>query len=172
MRHNYSIMRIKLDGADMYILWFSDIQDGVYTYNNGNIPVFNDSESLKKFCDDQDISVSSDELIYCNLDMVRGWLENPTEYGIKYDDFFHVWNILHDILLSIGELQEMENSYPYYYFLYDKLFWGAMIESKGKDHSAYYQDWDEDEILSLQGIFKRGIDYFREYGLCKNLTSR
>lgn len=165
MKENYNIMRIKLDGEDMYILWFSDIQDGVYTYDGErNIPVFPDMESLKKFCDSRHVLLSSDEIIYCNLDMIRGWLENPTDYGIKYDDFFHVWNIIHDILLSIDELSEIEAEFPYYYSLYDKLFWGAMMESRGKIHSGYYQDWEDDEIVSLQGILRNGIDYFREYG--------
>lgn len=163
MQEKYSVMKIKLDGEDMYILWFSDIQDGVYTYyGTRNIPVFPDIDSLRKFCDSQRVPLSYDELTCYNLDMVRRWVDHPTEHGIKCDDFFHVWNIIHDILLSVDWLSDIENEFPCYYSLYDKLFWGAMMESKDKNNSRYYQGWDGNEIATLQGMFRKGIDCFRQ----------
>ncbi len=165
MRENYRIMRIKLDGEDRYILWFSDTRDGVYTSSDeGGIPEFTDTGSLENFCNRQRIALTPGEPIYCNLDMIRGWLESPTEHGIKYDEFFHVWNVIHDILLSVDQVSVLEEEFHDYYALYDKLFWGAMMESREGIHSRYYQEWNEDEIASLQGIFKKGIDYFRQYG--------
>ncbi len=166
MPEKYQILRMRLSGQDRYILWYSDARDGVYVYKtDGVIPVFENTTRISKFSLDKGIVIDSDEIIYCNLDLIRGWLDNPTEYGIKYDDFFHVLNILHDIVLSIEELAKIEEEYPGYYSLYDKIFWGAMMESGGRLSGGYQQEWDEDEVESLRGIFNKGIDYFRRYSI-------
>lgn len=162
MSENYQVLRIQLNGQDMYILWYSDTRDGIYvSETTGVIPVFGNIQMLKEFCSDNSINVIFDEIIYCNLDLIRGWLEKPTEYGIKYDDFFHVWNIIHDVAWSIEDLEELEELYSDYYILYDKLFWGAMNESRETQRSMYSQNWNEEELESLRGIYEKGINYFR-----------
>jgi len=162
MFENYQVLRIQLNGQDMYILWYSNTRDGIYVNETtGVIPIFGNMQMLMDFCSDNRINIISDEIIFCNLDLIRGWLEKPTEHGIKYDDFFHVWNIIHDVAWSIEDLDELEELYSNYYILYDKLFWGAMMESRETHQSRYYQDWNEEELESLQGIFEKGMNYFR-----------
>ncbi len=162
MSENYQVLRIQLNGQDQYLLWYSDTMDGIYvSETNCDIPVFRNIQMLKEYCSDNGINIISDEIIYCNLDLIRGWLEKPTEYGIKYDDFFHVWNIIHDMAWSIEGLDELEELYSDYYLLYDKLFWGAMTESVETRRSTYSQNWSEEELESLRGIFEKGISYFR-----------
>lgn len=155
----YYIVAIKIWGKTFFCVWYTDVKDGFITKNN-KLLSFADVFTLKKYCIQNNIKLSSFDIILYDIDFFIDWVKNSNDEVdcIKFLDF---WNITADVSDSLN-LYFLGNENGIVLDLYNKLFYGNNLPAIRGDGELYIPTWDCEDILILTKIIKDAISIISE----------
>lgn len=159
----------RFDDRDRYFLWYSmkgagKDSDRVLLDSHGDLVLFDDLDSLNEYVSAKDLKLhpESDHMAL-DLDAIEGWCNNPTADAIQCGGFIEAWNMMDDLLLTLGRnklLHDGTNAIDE--GVYEKLFWGTNPSAlKPAEAEDFVPDWPEDQIGIIVVAFRRGLRNFR-----------
>jgi hypothetical protein len=159
MGRKYYILRYRLDGADSYLIWYTNEEDSVFVDEAGIVPSFKDTDTLLKYAVGRGIGLVPEEPKLHNLDVLERWLREKEEGLIDPDSFNGAWNLFADMSRSIGGGFDADRELTRE--IYDKLFWGCnlpVVTPKGK---RYDPVWTKRELRAMREVLGSGMEMFR-----------
>jgi hypothetical protein len=158
MSRTYFRLWYRLDGADGYLIWFSNEEDGVVVEADGSAPAFGDLVALHAYADSQHLDVCIEEPILHDLDSVAVWLARPV-HAIDCDAFLSAWNLFADLAASTGA--GFEPDYDRTRHIYHKLFLGNNLPIVTPPGERYVPCWSAAERRILHEVLGAGLALFR-----------
>src|SRR5438093_1471535 len=113
----------RFDGADAFLLWYGDDQDGVVVDDTGRVLSFSDRETLKRWANLHGWDASIEGLILHDLDAVRQWVEYSSSDTIDCELALLAWNLFVDVRVSLGQRNALRDD-PEASDIYSRLFFG------------------------------------------------
>jgi hypothetical protein len=158
MSRTYFRLWYRLDGADGYLIWFSNDEDGVVIEPDGSAPAFGDLAALHTYADSQGLDLCIEEPILHDLDSVAAWLARPVR-AIDCDAFLTAWNLFADLAASTGAGFEPDDERTRQ--IYDKLFWGNNLPTLTPPGEHYVPRWRAAERRRISEVLGAGLALFR-----------
>jgi hypothetical protein len=158
MSRTYFRLWYRLDGADGYLIWFSNEEDGIVVEADGSAPAFRDLAALQAYADSQHLDMLIEEPILHELDSVAAWLARPV-HAIDCDAFLAAWNLFADLAASTGAVFEPDSERTRH--VYDKLFWGNNLPSVTPPGERYVPRWSAAERRIVRQVLGAGLALFR-----------
>lgn len=170
MKKMYYRCWYRLDSYDRYLIWYNveevdEDLDGVVLDAQGDIPIFDSSDALLSYAQNQNISLVTEEPILHDLDVLAQWSHikqsSPASSAtIDCDAFLSAWNLFADVSRSLGAHfdSDREKSGE----IYMKLFWGNNLPSLTPEGKCFIPTWSEDEEQVINEILSQGLQMFRE----------
>jgi hypothetical protein len=158
MSRTYFRLWYRLDGADGYLIWFSNEEDGVVVAPNGTAPAFRDLAALQAYADSQHLDLLIEEPILHDLDNVAAWLARPV-HAIDCDVFLTAWNLFADLAASTGAGFAPDDERTRQ--IYEKLFWDNNLPSMTPPGERYVPRWSAAERRTLRAVLGSGLALFR-----------
>jgi hypothetical protein len=160
-----------LDGQDRFFLWYTmDVPengpDRVLLDPDGFLLTFDEVEALHAYvCSEGLILDPAIPSTWFNLDFdaVEAWCASPTTNSIECDEFLGAWNMMDDVLLTMGRAKLLHDGQQAYDDgVYDKLFWGTNPPAlKPDDADDFEPVWTSEEMEIIVAAFSRGLRNFR-----------
>jgi hypothetical protein len=157
----YYARRFRLDGADRYVIWYTNHRDGLVE-SDGRIASFASIRQLERYARAHGLTLQLREPDLLDWDQVWRWCQRP---GADLDPtvFLNAWNALNDArtpdgrghadaeLNLFGAADQRNNA------IYDKLFHASL------GTGVYRQPgWSPDEVSQLAQVLRLGLAYLRE----------
>jgi hypothetical protein len=161
-RKHYQV-RYRLDGAESYLIWFSDESDGVVVELDGSVPTFRTQPDLWTYAERRGLALEAEEPSEFDLDAVERWLSRPDRGAIECAHFLDAWNLFGDIASSKG-CAAFETASRSAGVVYDKLFWGNNLPAVTPPGEHYVPAWSDAEVAELHRILSDGMALVRELG--------
>jgi hypothetical protein len=159
MGRTYYIFRYRLDGADSYLIWYTNEEDGVFVDEAGVVPSFKDTDALLKYAGGRGISLVPEEPKLQNLDVLERWLKEGDDGLIAPDSFNDAWNLFADVSRSIGGGFDTDRGLTQK--IYEKLFWGCNLPVVTPEGKRYDPVWTERELKVMREVLGSGMEMFR-----------
>src|SRR5262245_7880917 len=102
MARIYSRLWYRLDGADGYLIWFGNDEDGFVTQPDGIVPGFRDQESLRAYAASHLINLDAVEPLLHDLDATARWLRRTRSTKVDCVALLIAWNLFDDLALSVN----------------------------------------------------------------------
>ena len=151
----------RFQGADAFLLWYTDEQDGVVVDETGRVLSFSDPETLKRWARLHGWKAATTGMILHDLDAVQQWIEHPSSDTIDCDLALAAWNMFIDVRVSIGQRNALRDD-PENDDIYDKLFFGNNLPSMTPPGEHYIPVWSAEEAERLKNILSEGLNLFQE----------
>jgi hypothetical protein len=149
----------RLDGADSYLIWYSNDHDGVVIDPDGTVPSFHSFTQLYAYAAAHQIEIVKEEPLLHDLDHLAAWLVTPFT-DIDCDVFLAAWNLFGDISLSVGGHFEPDQQQTQH--IYGKLFWGNNLPAMTPPGEHYTPEWTDDEVKLMKDTLSYGLQLFRK----------
>jgi hypothetical protein len=159
-RMHYQV-RCRLDGADSYLIWFSNDSDGVVVEADGSVPAFRTRTDLSGYAARQGLAFEDEEPGEFDLDAVERCLRRPDPEAIDCSLFLNCWNLFDDIASSLG-CAAFQQSSRAAGVVYDKLFWGNNLPAVTPPGERFIPIWSEDQVAEIRRILSDGMALTRE----------
>jgi hypothetical protein len=156
MDREYYFLRIRLDGTDRCLIWYSDDQDGFLLYSDASARCFASVETARAFAQQVRLNICSDPSVL-DLDQVQGWLNAATTDNVDCVLLLNAWNTFTDMAASTGRTFEP----PDLDHIYEKLFWGNNLSAVTPPGEHFTPVWKDDEIRKLAQVMINGLQLMR-----------
>ena len=159
-RKHYQV-QYRLDGADSYLIWFSNDPDGVIVEKDGLVATFRTLSALCAYAARWGLAFEDEPPSAYDLDAVEHWLRQPDLGTVDCQLFLDCWNLFGDIAASRG-CAAFEQSSRAAGAVYDKLFWGNNLPPVTPPGEWYVPAWSDVEIADLHRILSEGMTLTRD----------
>ena len=159
-RHYFCEFRF--DHRRLYVVWYSNEQDGLVRLKDGRIAAFADEPQVHEFSRASGMSLMPDPPQVYDFDMIAAWCDHPTSEKIDPAAFLNAWNMLEDAqsfksnVVSLYKITSRRADE-----IYDKLFFGNNMPAVTPDGVSYEPIWSQDEIEVLSRIYRFGLAELR-----------
>ena len=162
MSTSFYIAWYRLDSEDRYIIWYSNVTDGVLVDATGFIPTFTSQKTLRWHAKQVDIALVDETPILHNLDVVQGWLNNLSDALDQSDPLLTAWNLFSDVARStnrpfVGDAADHQS-------LYNKLFYASDAANnvmKPAHEPRFTPNWTDQDVRVLKLCMQNGLSIFR-----------
>ena len=162
MTQDHYKLLYRLDGAERFLLWFTNERDGVVTDDAGFVPSFATEAALLAFAKSERIQVSEESPTLHNLDLVRDWLADPGQEAFDCVAVLNAWNLFGDVARSApASAAPFSEADAKLRAVYDKVFFGNNLPAVTPEEEAYHPVWSSAEIVGLAALLSRGLELFR-----------
>jgi hypothetical protein len=155
----YFPCRVRLNGADAFVVWYEDERDGFVRRPDGRLLVGKSAEALAVEAGDAGMVLEPEARTEYDFDRLRAWCRRPAHEGVECPAFLNAWNFFDDL----GGLHTAPTSA--YARLsraaggcYDKLFWGNNLPSVTPPGERFDPPWSATELAAMRGVFEAGLD--------------
>jgi hypothetical protein len=170
---DYQVMSVKtyyqcefrIDGRRLYVVWYTNDEDGVVRQSDGKIASFANEHQLHAFCEANAMSLK-DPAIYdeCDFDEIAAWCSRPAAEAIDPVAFLVAWNMLDDALRVQFDARSQywtKSQTPLANKMYEKLFWGNNLPAVTPPGKHYEPIWSQEEVETLSRVFFLGLAELR-----------
>lgn len=155
----YYIVAIKILDKTFFCIWYTDVKDGFLTKNN-QLLSFADVVTLKQYCKQNNIELSSFDITLDDVDFFIDWVKNPND-KVDCKKFLDFWNTVADVSDSLN-LCFFGNEEGIVLDIYNKLFYGNNLPAVREDGELYMPIWNCEEIFILTKIIENAISIMSE----------
>ena len=152
----YFICKFQLNGKNRFVVWYTDKTDGLILNSQGFIETFATVDQAHEYAALKGIKIQPEEVENYDFDRITAWCRQPFASQISCDDFLGFWNMLHDVILTVGRKSKFQVIDIKLNAIYDKLFAGANILSQ-PEIEPYTPTWSLREIRALRRLFTIGL---------------
>lgn len=170
----------RLDGADAYLIWYSDESaatypngvgesgetdsgepDGVLLANPGRLLTFRSLADLHGYADRSGLSVEPEvNSTPLDLDTVQRWLGAARKTTVDCETFLSAWNLFSDLASAVQGARahiddQKENR------IYMKLFWGNNFPAMTPPGKHFTPTWSKSEVGRLRNVLNKGMQMFK-----------
>ncbi len=162
MSRNYYKIQYRLEGAEAYLLWFTNEQDGVITTPEGRMPSFSTEAALVAYAKRNGVSVSGEAATLHDFDALQAWADDPRPDTVDCSNLLSAWNLFSDVARSMpSEAQAFARKDKGLTSLYNKLFWGNNLPAVTPNGHRFDPKWSTDELVRLAEVIAAGLQLFR-----------
>ena len=158
MERLYFACRVRLNGADVFVIWYQDERDGFIRRPEGRLLTAESREALAAKATELGLLLVPDDLVEYDLDRLRAWCRRPNAEAVDCPAFLNAWNFFDDL----AGLHDKPNTT--YARLsreaagsYDKLFWGNNLPSVTPPGERFYPSWAADELEGVRRVMETGL---------------
>jgi hypothetical protein len=158
----YFILWYRLNAEDRYAIWMSGDKDSMAVSADGFIPIFANTDILRRYAALCNFQLVKEKPIMLDLDWLANWKRMKTG-SVDCPEALAAWNLFGDVANSLGErgMQFLElDSQEHFRKIYNKLFWGNNLPAMTPPGCEYIPEWSSDEIHSLGELLTIGLDLF------------
>ena len=157
MERLYFPCRVRLNGADIFLLWYEDERDGFVRTPGGGLVVEASLDSLAAEAAELGVELAEARTEY-DFDRVRSWCRGPTAEGVDCQTFLDVWNFFDDLAgLHTAPGTEYARLSRAAAACYDKLFWGSNLPSVTPPGERFDPSWSPEELAAVGQVFEAGL---------------
>jgi hypothetical protein len=151
---------VRLDGVNLYLIWFSNGGEGVLIDSSKRIRAFDSPESVEVFAANSGFSLQESERLEHNLDAISLWLSSCSAEEIDCRQFLDAWNLFTDVSSSLGIAFDVNQDDSI--SAYDELFRGSNLPSmEGNLQPFPYEPvWSDHDVEVLCRVLREGLDIF------------
>jgi hypothetical protein len=153
----YFPCRVRLNGADVFLLWYEDERDSFARTTDGRLLVGSSLDDLTAEAADLGVELEESRTVY-DLDQLRAWCRRPIAEGIECRTFLDAWNFFDDLAglhtapgTEYAQLSREAAAY------YDKLFWGSNLPSVTPPGERFDPSWSAAELGAVVRVFEAGL---------------
>lgn len=158
---SHFIYKLHLDGGDHYIIWYSDEDDGAFVSEN-HLIWFGSVEDALHYMASIDTPAEVDENGNFDFDRLDAWCAQPSAASVHCSDFLYAWNLLNDIVRSLGRPSTFGEHEVLLDEEYYELFHGKNLPAITPVGTHYSPRWDAQAIANLAALFQVGIAELRQ----------
>jgi hypothetical protein len=154
----YFCCRVRLNGADTFVVWYEDERDGFVHSSDGRLAAAASRDALATVIAKMGISLVPDDCIAYDFDRLKEWCLWPTAEGVECSKFLNAWNFFDDLgglytdpASAFAQLSRESAS------CYDKLFWGNNLPSVTPPGERFEPSWLPEDLEAMRGIFEAGL---------------
>ena len=156
-RSHYGV-RLRLDGVERLMVWYSDESDGVLTSSPGRIALFKDPAEVERYATQQNLKLEPEPVALYDFDRLAQWLAQPSREALDCRFLLDAWNMLCDVAFSVGaKIEERRDAQG----VYDKLFWGCNLPSMTPPGEHFEPRWSDEDVLILSEVLSSGLRLLR-----------
>jgi hypothetical protein len=149
-----------LDDQNLIVIWYDDSPDGLLLNQSGRLVSFQGTSLALAYAESRTVKIEAQEPIIYDFDAIAQWAQHPVVEQINCDEFLNAWNMLHDVVLSVGGPSRFQIADTKMDAVYEKIFDGANI-LRSPEGERYEPTWNENEVESLAQLFNFGIEELR-----------
>ncbi len=159
----YFICRVRLDGCDTCVVWYSDERDGFVYDPAGTLLSARTPGDVTASAEARAIALTLGEVIEYDFDRIREWCSSPRADGVDCSAFLNAWNFLDDL----AGLHENPGT-PYTELSraaarsYDKLFWGNNLPAVTPPGERFDPSWSSEDVEEVRRVLEAGLVLLRE----------
>jgi hypothetical protein len=155
----YFPCRVRLNGADAFLLWYEDERDGFARTPDGRLLVGASLDALATSAAGLGVEWGEAYTDY-DFDRVRAWCRRPTSEGFECRAFLDAWNFFDDLAgLRTAPSSEYARVSEAATACYDKLFWGSNLPSVTPPGERFDPTWSAKELEAVRRVFEAGLAY-------------
>jgi hypothetical protein len=155
----YFPCRVRLNGANAFVLWYEDDRDGFVRSPAGRLFVAESCEVLAARAAALGVSVEPEAGAEYDFDRIREWCRRPTVAGIDCPAFLAAWNFFDDLAgLHTAPSTEYALLSRSASECYDKLFWGTNLPSVTPPGERFHPAWSSEELAAIGRVFAVGVE--------------
>jgi hypothetical protein len=157
----YYPLRYRLDGAERWLLGYSDDQDGLWIEADGVMPSFCSRPALAAYAEPRSVALSFDRDERLDLDAVIAWMGDAPGDAEDCELTINVWNLFTDVAATVeASLDDRDEETNH---VYDKLFYGLNLPAVTPPGEHFEPAWGEDELILLCSVLELGLSLFRRH---------
>lgn len=147
----YYPCRLRLDGDNRFVAWYSHNPDGFLRELNGRLVVAESPEALG-------VPLEVAEPVEYDFDHIRAWCAAPDPARVDCEKFLNTWNFIDDLTglhsgvdsphVQLSRLAAAE---------YDKLFWGTNNPAVTPPGERFEPLWSSEELSAIRGVFESAL---------------
>ena len=146
---------MRLDGVDLFVIWYTADSDGFVRAPGGRVVVADTAEALGV------ASASALPAAY-DFDRVQAWCDYPNAAGLDCRAFLDAWNFLDDLTgLPAGADTPYTRLSRAAVGCYDKLFWGTNLPAVTPPGGRFDPAWTPAELAAIRSVFTAGLPVLR-----------
>jgi hypothetical protein len=157
----YFPCRVRLNGSDVFLLWYTDERDGFLRLPGGRLLLGSSIDGVAASAARVGVALASEAPASYDFDRLRAWCQRPSAGGIEYSPFLDAWNLFDDLA---GLHAAPESEYGRLSWAaagcYDKLFWGSNLPSVTPPGARFEPSWSPEELVAVTQVFEAGINCF------------
>ena len=157
----YFVQPVRWSGQTLYLIYYSNDQDGVLTQDDRTILHWDDSEQARLLCKKRKLKLQPD-LPLLDLESIQVWSQSRIRSLPEAAVLYRCWNFLGDIATS----RQCSQSYLGYDSdfspIHEELFWGSNLPGFSQSQEVYQIDLSQTEIKALRKIMRSGLEIFQQ----------
>lgn len=159
----YYLCEFHLDGRRLYVVWYSNDDDGLLGAHDGKIASSTELDRLRTFCSTNGLTLMPDAPARYDFDSVCAWCKHPVAEAVEPELFLNVWNMLGDsrslheadVLFADDAAAGRSDK------VYEKLLYANNLPSLTPEGARYEPIWSAEELSLLSRIYAAGLGALR-----------
>jgi hypothetical protein len=143
----------RLEGADYYVIGYSDERDGLLR-ESGRLLVFQSLTELHAYALQRGVAIQPTEVAKYDWDAIERWCDRPLANGIAVGPFLNAWNMVVDTLPAFGEPRLFSHADARNGAVYEKLFRANNLPAMTPPGAEYYPVWIRAEVEALATVLR------------------
>lgn len=158
MERLYFPCRVRLNGAEVFVIWYEDERDGFVRLPDGKLLVAGSWDALGVKARKVSVPLEPEARTDYDFDGLRVWCRTLTAQGVECRLFLDAWNFFDDLadLHTAPDTQYARLSRTAA-GCYDKLFWGNNLPSVTPPGERLDPSWSREELAAVGRVFEAGL---------------
>jgi hypothetical protein len=159
----YYLCEFRLDGRRLYVIWYSNDNDGLVGVSDGKIASSTDERRMNAFCHANNLTLMPEPIVNYDFEKISAWCEHPTAEMVDPVLFLNAWNMLGDAqsLRETDVLSQDDAATGRADKVYAKLLYANNLPALTPQGTRYEPIWLEEELSLLSRIFQTGLAELR-----------
>ncbi|WP_425618266.1 hypothetical protein NA78x_001969 [Anatilimnocola sp. NA78] len=149
---------LRMNGADVFVVWYQEDRDGFVRQPDGHLLHARSLEGLASAATEMGLSLVPEEPARYDFDQLREWCVGADGSGVNYRAFLNAWNFFDDLARFHDEpdsdYAKLSRSAQQ---SYDKLFWGNNIPAITPPGERFTPVWSTEELEEIRQVMQAGL---------------
>ena len=151
----YYPCRVRLDGCDRFVAWYTAEHDGFARHPDGRLVVAATLDGL-------DVPWTESHLTVYDFDRVQNWCETPEQSAIDCPAFLDAWNFLDDLAeFHAGARAPYTRASQTAGDCYNRLFWSNNPPAITPPGERFVPSWSAEDLVAIREVFETGFGVLR-----------
>ena len=157
----YFILPVSWDKATLYLIYFSNDDDGLVLTPGQKIVVGKSLAEAEAAAQKRHIKLQENmELL--DLTAIQSWVNSRSMRLLDSNLIYRVWNFFGDVATTLKKANHYLGYDEAYIALHNELFWGCNMPGLTQSQERYEVDLSQQEIRNLRSILRSGLEIFQQ----------
>ena len=150
----YYPCRVRLDGEDRFVAWYTAETDGFARYPNGRLMVADAQDGL-------DVALMDDHPTEYDFDRIQAWCDAPDATVVDCAEFLNAWNFFDDLARLHTGTNPSDSRIRQASECYNRLFWGNNLPAVTPPEERFKPSWSATDLAVIREVFEAGLRLLR-----------